>query len=161
MFEAVVDSGRDFNEHAFGIRRVQPGRDTVTLHLESAERAVNLLRHALPSYSEQYGRNGLAGAWIRRRTPHGVEIAGSGGEASVWLTGLPAAEWTRAEATVAAEQADEQLQSLWQDRPSEHATGEDHQDTAEAARRRRWDNYLNRGAWCASGLLRRIAISTR
>ncbi|MEU0360046.1 hypothetical protein [Streptomyces cyaneofuscatus] len=158
VFEAVVDSGRDFNEHAFGIRRVHPGRDTVTLHLENAERAVNLLRYALPSYSEPNGRNGLAGAWIRRRTPHGIEIAGAGGEASVWLTGLPAAEWTRAEATVAAEQADQGQRSLWQDTPGGCTETEPPLGSAEAEQRRCWDAYLNGGAWCASALLRRVAV---
>ncbi|MYS37203.1 MULTISPECIES: hypothetical protein [unclassified Streptomyces] len=158
VFEAVVDSGRNFYEHPFGVRRVLPQPATITLHLETTERAVHLLRYVLPSYSEEYGHNGLRGVWIRHRTLQGIEIAGAHGQASVWLTGLSSSDWTRAERTIAEEQADEGLHSLWQDPPSEHATGEDHQDTAEAARARRWDNYLNRGAWCASGLLRRIAI---
>ncbi|MEI7029635.1 hypothetical protein [Streptomyces pratensis] len=158
VFEAVVDSGRDFNEHAFGVRRVHPGRETVTLHMESAERAVSLLRYALPSYSEQYGRNGLEGAWVRRRTRHGIEIAGAGGEASVWLTGVPPTEWTRAEATVAEEQADQGQRSLWQDTPGGCTETEPPLGSTEAEQRRCWGAYLNGGAWCASALLRRVAV---
>ncbi|QTA36712.1 hypothetical protein [Streptomyces sp. CA-256286] len=158
VFEAVVDSARDFNEHAFGIRRIHPERETVTLPMESAERAVNLLRYALPSYSEQDGRNGLAGAWIRRRTRHGIEIAGAGGEASVWLTGLSSADWTRAEATVAEEQADQGQRSLWQDTPRGCADTEPPLGSTEAEQRHCWDAYLDSGAWCASALLRRVAV---
>ncbi|MDX3488175.1 hypothetical protein [Streptomyces sp. ID05-18] len=158
MFGAVVDSGRDFNEHPFGIRRIRPGQETVTLHLESTERAVNLLRFALPSYSEQDGRNGLEGAWIRRRTRHGIEIAGASGEASVWLTGLTTAEWTRAEVTVAEEQADQGQHSLWQHPPRGGPEPDFPQSPTEAKQRRHWNTYLNGGAWCASALLRRVAI---
>ncbi|WP_405676316.1 hypothetical protein OG239_41700 [Streptomyces sp. NBC_00868] len=159
LFEAVVDSARDFTERPFGICSVRPGKASVTLRLESAERATDLLRLVLPSYSDEDGRQGLAGSRIRQRTRRGIEIAGVHGQASVWLTGLSSAEWTRAEADIAEECSETGYRPLWQE-PSWTAEAERaiDLDPADAERNRRWDAYVNHGAWCASGLLRRVAL---
>ncbi|MFD3932631.1 hypothetical protein [Streptomyces sp. NPDC058614] len=156
LFHQILDSRYDFTAYPFGIRRVRPGIDTIELEVESEKRAHEILRTILPSYEPDGEVHGMPGLRIWQRTKNGIEIHQSGRATSAWLTGLPASVWKRAEAdaldTILSELA---WRPLWKgpDRWSEEELGFEQQWNMGE-----WSRNFQAGAWCTSGLLRRVAL---
>ena len=156
LFHHILDSRYDFTAYPFGIRRVRPGTDSIELEVESERRAHEILRTILPSYEPGDDVHGMPGLRIRQRTKNGIEIHQVGRATSAWLTGLPASAWKRAE-TEALEiiLAELAWRPLWK--------GPDHWSDEELVHEQRWNTgewsrNFQAGAWCTSGLLRRLAL---
>ncbi|MGW1196554.1 hypothetical protein ACWD4B_11985 [Streptomyces sp. NPDC002536] len=155
VFHQVVESHRDFTQYTFGIRRVRPALDSLELEAESEDRGDRLLRFLLPVHEPEGEVHGLVGLRIRQRTAQGIELHQSGRKTSVWLTGLPAATWRRIETSVLEHTADLGWRALWR--------GPDDWTEEELLFEQQWngDEYtrnFHAGAWCTSGLLRRLGI---
>lgn len=156
LFHQIIDSRHDFTAYPFGVRRVRPRTDTIELEVESEKRAHEILRTILPSYEPGGEVHGMPGLRIWQRTKNGIEIHQAGRATSAWLTGLPAAVWKRVEAQaldiILAELA---WRPLWK--------GPDQWTEEELAFKQQWNtgewsrNFQD-GAWCSSGLLRRLAV---
>lgn len=155
LFHEVVDSPTDFTEHAFGFRRVRPFPDRVELEVESQQVAERLL-HAVLAVSDPDGEvRGVLGLRVRQRTAKGIEVHQAGRATSAWLTGLSPAWWRRAEAAVLEETADLAWRPLWRG-PQRWAPEEAEFD--RRWNRGEWAAQFTAGAWCSSGLLRRLPL---
>ncbi|MCX4799890.1 hypothetical protein OG497_39300 [Streptomyces sp. NBC_01242] len=155
LFHEVIDSHSDFTEFAFGIRCVRPHLDTIELIVESDRRAGRLLNRILPSYEPDGEVHGMPGLRIRRRSERGIEVHIAGRRASAWLTGVSATVWKRHELSALEHLADMGWKPLW--RGMQGWAGE------ELAFEQRWNTgawarNFQAGAWCGSGLLRRLGL---
>ncbi|MEV8347104.1 hypothetical protein [Streptomyces niveus] len=154
LWHEIVDSRGDFTAYPFGIRRVRPLADTIELEMESERRANEILRRILPSYEPDGEVHGVPALRIRQRTQKGIEVHQCGRATSAWLTGLPARAWKRIEAETLDTIAELAWRPLWKgpaDWSEEELTYEQRWNTGE------WARTFRAGAWCSSGLLRRIA----
>jgi hypothetical protein len=146
----------NFTEFPFGIRAVRPFPTTLTLHAESPARAASLLTALLPAQDPDSGElYGIQGLRIRRRSQAGIELHVAGERTSLWLSGVPVRAWSRAEET----ELNRVLAMGWQP----HWRCQTGWTTAERAWEQRWftgewQRQHQAGAWCASGLLRRLAL---
>ncbi|WP_331762478.1 hypothetical protein [Streptomyces sp. NBC_01508] len=155
LLHEVIDSHTDFTEFSFGIRCVRPHRDTIELTVENEKRAGRLLNRILPSYEPDGEVHGMLGLRIRQRTKRGIEIHVAGRRTSAWLTGLPSAAWKRHELAVLENLADIAWHPLWrgaQEWSAEELAFEQRWNTGA------WARHFQAGAWCSSGLLRRLAV---
>ncbi|MFI0936940.1 hypothetical protein ACH4RG_35215 [Streptomyces sp. NPDC021019] len=155
LFHEVLESHTDFTEFAFGIRRVQPQPTTIELVVESDQRAGRLLSRILPSYEPDGEVHGMPGLRIRKYTQRGIEIHVAGRRTSAWLTGVPSGAWKRHELSALGHLSDMGWRPLWrgpQQWSDEELAFEQRWNTGS------WNQYWQAGAWCSSGLLRRLGI---
>ncbi|MFE4540684.1 hypothetical protein ACFRKB_37400 [Streptomyces scopuliridis] len=155
LFHQILDSRAAFTVCAFGIRRVRPGNDSIALEVESERRADEILRRILPSCEPDGGVYGIPGLRIRQRTKDGIEIHQVGRRTSAWLTGLPSATWKRVETAALETIAEIAWRPLWKGPTAwsdEELAFEQRWNTGE------WAQNFQAGAWCGSGLLRRIPL---
>ncbi|MFF1545978.1 hypothetical protein [Streptomyces sp. NPDC058291] len=156
LFYQVLDSRSDFTAYPFGIRRVRPSSDSIELEVESEQRAREILHTILPSYEPGGEVHGMPGLRIWQRTRDGIQIHQSCRATSAWLTGLPASVWKRVETEALDILLEEAAwRPLWK--------GPDHWSDEELAFEQRWNtgewsHNFQAGAWCSSGLLRRLAL---
>ncbi|WP_328374663.1 hypothetical protein OHB13_00355 [Streptomyces sp. NBC_00440] len=155
LFHEVIDSHIDFTEFPFGIRRVRPHPDTIELVVENEKRAGRLLDRILPAYEPDGEVHGMPGLRIRQRNERGIEVHIMGRRTSAWLTGIPSPVWTRCEQTALEQVADIGWHALW--------GGPREWSDAELVFEQRWNTgewarHVQAGAWCSSGLLRRLGI---
>ncbi|MEU9796394.1 hypothetical protein AB0E27_38550 [Streptomyces sparsogenes] len=144
-----------FTQYPFGIRRVRPGTDSITLEVESEQRAEEILNRILPAQEPDGEVHGIPAVRVRRRTQNGIEVHQCGRRTSAWLTGLPAYVWKRVEAACLDTLADIAWRPLWKgpaEWTDEEALSEQHWNTGE------WMRHFQDGAWSGSGLLRRLAV---
>ncbi|WP_328884651.1 hypothetical protein [Streptomyces sp. NBC_00299] len=135
---------------------MRPRVDSIELEVESEQRAHEILRTILPSYEPGGEVHGMPGVRIWQRTKNGNEIYQCGRVTSARLTGLPVGAWKRVEAQ-ALDTIPTELdwRPLWKgpDRWSEEELAFEQQwNTGE------WSRNFQAGAWCSSGLLRRLAL---
>ncbi|MFD9794252.1 hypothetical protein ACFWXK_25250 [Streptomyces sp. NPDC059070] len=155
LFHEVLDAPADFVVYPFGIRQVRPFPDTIELAVESEKRAGRLLSRILPSYEPDGEVHGMPGLRIRQRNGRGIEIHIVGRRTSVWLTGVPTGVWKRQEAAALENIVDIGWRPLWrgeQEWTDEEVLFEHRWNTGD------WARHFQAGAWCSSGLLRRLAI---
>ncbi|MEU5403914.1 hypothetical protein ABZ348_32055 [Streptomyces sp. NPDC005963] len=155
LFHQILNSHRDFTAYTFGISRVRPATDTIELHVESERRAHEILRTILPSYEPDGEVHGIPGLRIWQRTKRGIEIHQAGRATSAWLTGLPTSAWTRAETEALDTLAQIAWRPLWKGPAdwTEEELAYDQRWNTEP-----WASHLHAGAWCTSGLLRRLPL---
>ncbi|MFD5098307.1 hypothetical protein [Streptomyces albidochromogenes] len=154
IFDELLKCHARFTEYSFGVRRVHPQPDTIKLELESPQRGEDLLRQILPVYEPDLSEvHGLPGLRISERTKQGIELHISGRRTSVWLTGLPPAAWRRAENAVLRSTNELFWWPLW--RGSDEWTVQEHA-SEERWNTGEWTRHIHAGAWCTSGLLRRL-----
>ncbi|MEU5958821.1 hypothetical protein [Streptomyces sp. NPDC047525] len=158
VLHQLLDSNGAFTQFTFGIRQVQPGTDSIQLEVESRERADKFLRTILPSYEPGGEVHGLPGLRIRQRTAKAIEIHQLGRQTSVWLSGLSQGEWKRVESDALDILVDLAWRPLWRgpsvmaEWSAEELAFEQRWNTGE------WTRNFQAGAWCSSGLLRRLGL---
>ncbi|GHA43510.1 hypothetical protein GCM10010329_78000 [Streptomyces spiroverticillatus] len=148
-----------FTRYPLGIAAVRPEPDSVSLRVESEERAAEILFNLLPSYVSDEEVYGVPGLRITRRARTAIELQVLGQPARLRLTGIPARSWRKA-----IEQMLEQWTNpddallCWKSSPRAWTS-------AEIQHRTRWNNpgdrftqEQRRGDWLGSGLLRRAAL---
>ncbi|MFJ2094732.1 hypothetical protein ACIOEW_36590 [Streptomyces sp. NPDC087901] len=154
VFDELLKSRNRFTEFTFGIRRIHPHPDTLKIEVESEQRATDLLHRLLPVYELDTGEvYGLLGLRIRQISERGIELHICDRQTSLWLTGLPPSAWRRITKNRPAELAPG-WRSLWHNTgtwTAEEAASETQWNTPK------WTQHFYDGAWCTSGLLRRLA----
>ena len=155
VFDHLLKSRFGFTEFAFGLRRVRPELDRITLEVESYLRAAEILGSLLPVYEPGGEVHGLNGLRIRQHVDRGLELHQLGRVTSLRLTGLPAASWRRIERDLLDRSTDLGWNPVWRQR--------DDWTAQEQAMEQRWysGDWTSRShaaAWCTSGLLRRTAL---
>ncbi|MFF1847126.1 hypothetical protein ACFVW9_36300 [Streptomyces sp. NPDC058217] len=155
LFHEVLESHTDFTEFPFGIRRVRPHSDSIELVVESEKRAGRLLTRILPSYEPDGEVYGMPGLRIRQRSEHGIEVHIAGRRTSAWLTGVPSVVWRRHELSALEHLVDIGWKPLWR---STQEWSEEEQVFEQRWNKGEWARYVQAGAWCSSGLLRRLGI---
>ena len=154
LYELVMRAGGQFSAYPFGIRQTSPRPNSLHLMVESEGRAVEILRALLPVDDPDGELSGIAGLRVRTLTHRGIELHQPGRTTSLWLTGLSADGWCRAEAEVAAVTDESRWDVLWR-------------SPAWTQRERDWEAWwasgpggeqARAGAWCSSGLLRRLGL---
>lgn len=159
MLDSLLESRQSYTRYPLGIAAVYPEPDTITLHMESEQRAAEILFNLLPTYRSENEIHGVPGLRLTRRGRTAVELRVLGTPTTLRLTGLPATVWRKAVARMIGKWIDPTPTFLcWQSSPSEwtdaerahHATWEDVDDEYTQTRRR--------GAWLGSGFLRRAAL---
>ncbi|MFB9457411.1 hypothetical protein [Streptomyces antimycoticus] len=154
LFYTLLRSNR-FTQYPFGIRRVSPGTDSITLEVESEKRAEEILNRILPASEPDGDVHGIPAVRIRRRTQRAVEVHQCGRQTSAWLTGLSGPAWKRVETACLDTLADNAWRPLWKgpaEWSDEETLYEQRWSTGE------WARHFQSGAWCGSGLLRRLAV---
>ncbi|MFD4246919.1 hypothetical protein ACFWP3_35815 [Streptomyces sp. NPDC058525] len=159
IFDELLKTHHQLTEYTFGIRRVCPLPDSLELEVESEERAKEILSRFLPACDETGEEvSGLLGLRVTKYTKRGIELHVAGQETSLWLTGLPIGTWRNAERGVLDSTQAAGWQPLWR-----KAHTWSRQELAFEARWNtgEWNRQMHTGAWCTSGLLRRIPLFHR
>ncbi|WP_445520938.1 hypothetical protein [Streptomyces sp. NEAU-174] len=142
LFYTLLRSHR-FTQYPFGIRRVSPGTDSITLEVESEKRAEEILNRILPASEPDGDVQGIPAVRIRHRTQKGIEVHQCGRQTSAWITGLSGPAWKRAEAACLDTLADNAWRPLWKgpaEWSDEEALYEQRWNTGE------WARHFQRGA---------------
>ncbi|GGO58809.1 hypothetical protein [Streptomyces lasiicapitis] len=145
----------EFTAYTFGIRRVIPRSESLTLHVESEAHAERVLRALLPSHDPTSEVFGITGVRIRQYTDRAIELHRLGQHTSLVLTGPAVSVWKRIEHDKLTETLDRGWEPTWRNRAAwTDAELLFHQEyyTDE------WSRRFLRGAWCASALLRRLPV---
>ncbi|WP_333733738.1 hypothetical protein [Streptomyces sp. IBSBF 3010] len=155
VFGAILTSHNRFTEFPLGIRSVRPRPASLEVEVESESRGKNLLIALLPDYEVDTGEvSGTPGLRIRQITERGLELHLDGRRTSLWLTGMPRSAWRRIVKDRAAEDFPgwRQLWTETKDWTAEELAYDAQWNTGQ------WSKGFYDGAWCASALLRRIAV---
>ncbi|MFB8085035.1 hypothetical protein [Streptomyces sp. NPDC055992] len=155
VFRAILTSHNRFTEYPFGIRSVRPRPTSLEVEVESESRGNHLLIALLPDYEVGTGEvSGTPGLRIRQITERGLELHLDGRRTSLWLTGMPRSAWRRIVKDRAAEDFPGWRQ-LWTETKAWTAEELAHDAQWNTDQ---WSKGFYDGAWCASALLRRIAV---
>ncbi|MFD8288065.1 hypothetical protein ACFV2B_07495 [Streptomyces lavendulae] len=159
IFDELLKTHHQLTEYTFGIRRVCPLPESLELEVESEERAQDILTRFLPACDEAGEEvSGLLGLRVTKYTERGIELHVAGQRTSLWLTGPPTDTWRNAERGALASTQAAGWQPLWR---RTHTWSR--QELAFEARWNtgEWNRQMHNGAWCTSGLLRRIPLFHR
>ncbi|MGX1676035.1 hypothetical protein [Streptomyces sp. NPDC055400] len=125
------------------------------VEVANASEAGRFLRTLLPVHDPAGDVHGITGLRIRQRTETGIELYRLGQTTSLWLTGVPPRVWRHAEQDQLASITERGWQPCWRDRTTwTRAEILFHHEYFTDA----WAQRFERGAWCTSGLLRRMAL---
>ncbi|MFJ6621194.1 hypothetical protein ACIQOW_26935 [Kitasatospora sp. NPDC091335] len=146
-----------FGLHPLRIAQTRPYPESLVLVVDTSERLVfDMLRDLLPS-ADREGEEvqGVEGLRILRWRDDGLELHRPGQRTLVRLAGAPHAVWRRAEKQVVDDLEDSGYRACWRTHPDAWTEVERLQERDDEG----WYTGLaRRGAWLASGLLRRIAL---
>ncbi|WP_409239351.1 hypothetical protein [Streptomyces sp. PA5.6] len=154
VFQAVLDSHTRLTDTPFGIAVTRPVADSLELEVESEAHGEALLRRLLPVHEPDCDEvHGVPGLRITKRTRRGIELHVSGQQTCLWLTGPTTDAWQRSENTLLDGFQELGWTPLW--------TGQYAWTPLEEADALKWNSgdwneQRCRGAWLASGLLRRL-----
>ncbi|MER6127530.1 hypothetical protein ABT173_34095 [Streptomyces sp. NPDC001795] len=143
--------------YPLGISAVLPTPTTITLWVESEDRAAEILFNLLPSAGEDGEVSGVPGLRITRRLQTSIELGILDRQAHLRLAGLPSTVWRRAEAKAMTKWYNPE-HLCWRTSPRDWTE-------AERGHQAMWDDesdhfvhVQHRAAWLGSGLLRRTGL---
>ncbi|QPP05205.1 hypothetical protein G4Z16_01050 [Streptomyces bathyalis] len=159
VFLCLLENRHLYTRYPLGITAVHPEPEGIAIHLESEQRATEVLFNLLPAHAPGQELHGLAGLRITRRDQTAIELRVLGQPTRLRLHGLPSRLWRSAETGTLDRWVDPDTMRLcWRSSPrawtptecEHHARYEDDSDS--------YVQLHQRGSWLGSGLLRRAAL---